>query len=300
MNADPSREFKFRIEDGPPERYLEADEEDRRFRKLNRRITWIAFLVPCLAGLLVAAGYIDLKGRLARIDHVGVQEIEALARDLDARLAAFTERQSALITEIGERISLLSKKTDALAVDLKNAEAAFDQSLVRTAKSVEKSAMDLAASKVDRRELDKAVGGVQKTLDPLEKRVNAVSSEIAALDNNFTRELASLAGTLDGLNRDLAVLKEEMTDFSGTDELASLSRRLDSLESEMPKLKSRISSAASGGIDQDYLDARLLKEQRIFQLKLDQRSGDIQSRLTELEKQLSALRAAASAAGPSS
>ncbi len=95
MNAASSQGFKFRIEDDPPEHCLEADEDDIRIARLNRRVTWVALLVPCLAGLLLAAGYLDLKGRLEGIDRAGVEEMQALAKGLDARVSALAGQHDA-------------------------------------------------------------------------------------------------------------------------------------------------------------------------------------------------------------
>ena len=102
MNATPSEEFKFRIDEEPPEQYLPADEENLRIRKLGRRINWFAFLISCLFGVLLATGYFDLRQRMSQMDRSGLREIEALTKDLGSRLGTVTDHQAALKKSIEE------------------------------------------------------------------------------------------------------------------------------------------------------------------------------------------------------
>ncbi|MDM8539402.1 hypothetical protein QUF70_21825, partial [Desulfobacterales bacterium HSG17] len=37
--------------------------ETRRLDKINRRITWISFLLPCLVCVIILAAYLDFKQR---------------------------------------------------------------------------------------------------------------------------------------------------------------------------------------------------------------------------------------------
>jgi predicted nucleic acid-binding Zn-ribbon protein len=135
-------------------------------------------------------------------------------------------------------------------------QAAIQPAVDRSAKATEKTARDLIAAKVDRQELDQAVGSLQKAIDPLEEQVKAASLEIMSLDENLTREQEALSTELDRLKQDLSVLK------------------------------SRVASEPAGGVDTDYLDARLLKEQRIFQLKLEQTVREFEQELVGLASRL--------------
>ncbi len=294
MNAASSQGFKFRIEDDPPEHCLEADEDDIRIARLNRRVTWVALLVPCLAGLLLAAGYLDLKGRLEGIDRAGVEEMQALAKGLDARVSALAGQQAALEKSLGERLDQASLNGDALAGALKAAEARLSQSLDRRGGDVEKIVRELTASKVDRQELEKLAGQAQKAMEPLEQRLAAVSAEVTSLDNNLSRELAALTGTVERIDRGLSELKATASRTPGGDGGGPLAAAVDDLKRELSRLKSQVAGLSGGGVDPDYIDARLLKEQRIYQLKLEETARDIRSALSDLQKQVAALRASPS------
>ena len=259
MSPAPSTEFKFRINDEAPEDYLNSDVENLQVRRLGRRIAWIAFLIPCLVGILLAVGYFDLKRHIARLDRSGLREIEALATDLNARIAEEAAKQSAFETSAAESIATLRKRTEALEAELKSVQASVQPAVDRSAKAIEKTTRDMVAVKVDRQELDLAVGRLQKAIDPLEARIQKASGEIGALDQNLTRELAAV------------------------------STSAERLQGELTKLEGRIAAASGGGVDSDYLDARMLKEQRIYQLKLDQATRSMERDLAELDSRLKRL-----------
>ena len=256
MSATPSQEFKFRIDEEPPEQYLPAVEEDRRIRKFGRRINWFAFLICCLFGALLATGYFDLRQRMSQMDRSGLREMAAVTKDLQARLSTMTEHQAALKKSIEESRAASTETIGALRAEIQAAQAAIQPAVKQAALTTRSATRKMIADKVDRLELDRAVARLEKSLDPLQTGLKAVSAEIGSLDQNLTRELAAVSSAVENLGSDLA------------------------------KVKRRATAPPTGGGDSDYLDARMRKEQRIYQLKLDQAAREIEKKLAAIDSRL--------------
>ncbi len=62
--------------DDGPNSYIQEDMEDRRLKKLSRRIMWIAILIPSLIGLAAFGGYYDLRRKVDRLKNADVVEVQ--------------------------------------------------------------------------------------------------------------------------------------------------------------------------------------------------------------------------------
>ena len=134
---------------------------------------------------------------------------------------------------LNEIYLVFEKTTTALKDNLRNTGKAIDQ---------------LKASKSDKSDVTAAIKNVEKKISPVYQHLKNMESEIKALDENLTQELAELSGTIYKVKNGLKqfnTIQKELNKFSA-----------------LRKDLSTIASKQSKQIDQESLDKALQVQQK--------------------------------------
>jgi len=254
MRTDKPQDYRFRMNSESPHPYLQEDVEDQRLKKLGKRMIVITILLPCLFGLIFFWGYLDLKKGFSNLRDTDVVESEKLSQDLDSKFSSMSIQVAKLEESIGtiqnnfktleasfnKKVSPLNeiylvfeKTTSALKGNLKDTGKAIDQ---------------LKASKSDKSDVSAAINKIEKKVSPVYQHLRNMESEIKALDENLTQELAELSGTIYKVKNGLKqfdTIQKELNKFSA-----------------LKKDLSTIASKQSKQIDQKTLDKALQDQQK--------------------------------------
>ena len=265
-----TNEFRIRFDDEESESAPESAPPNRQTQRQLRRHRNLFVGLSLVMVALVAAAYYDLKTRLTQLDTAGGQEVQSLSQNLESRFSSLSIKQAQLENEI-------AAKTKHIA-DINKKLAASSQALTKSITTSEKTISRKLDTKIDpingklesieqnRQQLADTIARLQESLTRIQNSLDATTGEIASLDTNFTQELAVLAANIENAIGDISKLKTDVAAFS------------------------------TDIVEIGYLDSRLQKEQRIFQLKLDQVTRDMRDRFTQLEKALQSARQQSSVA----
>jgi chromosome segregation ATPase len=266
-----TNEFRIRFDDEESEALESAPPNRQTQRQLRRHRNLFVGLSLVMVALLVAA-YYDLKTRLTQLDTVGGQEVQSLSQNLASRFSSLSIQQAQLEKEIASKTKHIAEINKKLAASSQ----ALTKSITTAEKTISRNLdikIDPINSKLEsieqnRQQLADTIARLQESLITIQNSLDATAGEIASLDINFTQELAVLAANIENAIGDISKLKTDVAAFS------------------------------TDIVEIGYLDSRLQKEQRIFQLKLDQVTRDMRERFTQLEKALQSARQQSSVAPP--
>jgi chromosome segregation ATPase len=255
-----TNEFRIRFDDEEAETPVEPAAPHRQTQRHLRRNKILTIVLSLTLVGLLAIGYFDLKVRLTKLDTAGGQEVQTLSQNLESRFSSLSIKQAQLEKEIvakTQRIKETDKKLEASAQAVAKSIAASEQSLSRKLDSkIDSINNKLENFEENRKQLAEAIARLQQNLNTIQRNISAVTGEIEDLDTNFTQELAVLAANIENAIGDISKLKTDVAAFS------------------------------TDIVEIGYLDSRLQKEQRIFQLKLDQVARDMRERFNRLEQTL--------------
>ena len=243
MNSEKPSGFKFRIDEESPESYLQTEMEDQRFRKLSQRVTRIAIFVPILIGLAAGWGYYDLRKGVVHLKNMDVTQVQKLSADLNSKFSSLSLQYA----KVGESVANLQES-------FKNLESSFDKkvlpldeiflvfekttsALKNDLKIAVKSMEALKASKSDKAELAEAFEKIDKKVGPFNQHLKNMESEIKALDENLTQELAELSGNFHKIQNEVRKFEKIQKDVS---ELTSGKLDKKGLENELKNQEKRL------------------------------------------------------------
>jgi chromosome segregation ATPase len=262
-SKEPSKNFKFRFdEEGSDHRYQE-ELTGLRVEKLGQRITFITFLIPCLIGVLVLVGYIDLKLRIGHSQDSETVGVKDLSSNMDSRFSSLSLQYAKLqesFTKLQEEFSkkqapmdelflTFEQTTTALRADLKNIEQQFAQ----------------------QREINTAEN------EQLEQRLIASQNSLETL----SADLQGLVARMPAVETRLQGLEERR------DALAGLDEKLDDLNLNLQKTRTLTDVLNSEKTDRRDLENALQREQK----RVEDILADLKKSLTEKGGQIDALEA---------
>ena len=263
-----TNEFRIRFDDEESEAPVESAPPNRQTQRQLRRHRNLIVGLSLVMVVLLIAGYYDLKSRLTNLDTAGGQEVQSLSQNLESRFSSLSIKQAQLENEIAAKTKHITEINKKLEARINKKLEASSQALTKSIATSEKTISRKLDTKIDpinsklenieknRQQLVDTIARLQESLKTIHNSLDATSAEIAGLDVNFTQELAVLAANIENAIGDISKLKTDVASFS------------------------------TDIVEIGYLDSRLQKEQRIFQLKLDQLARDMQDRFTQLEKAL--------------
>lgn len=243
MNSDKSSGFRFRIDEESPDSILRDEIDDRKLKKLGSRVTRIMIIIPVLLGIALGWIYYDLKKNIATLRSLDVNQEQSLSKNLNSRFSAFSLQYAKMeesIQKIQESFKLLEASFDKKILPLdeiflvfEKTTSALKKDLGNTSKSIEV----LRASKIDKTEVSDMLDKIEKTISPFSQDLRNMESEIQAMDENLTQELAELSGTFHKLENEINKFEKMQKDISA---LASAKLDKKGLETELKDQEKRL------------------------------------------------------------
>lgn len=217
-----STKFKIRIDDESTETQFQDEIDDPQLEKLNKRITRMSILILCLVGVIILVVYFDLKKNILQIDRTGAKGVETLYKQ--------QENMEEILTN---KIASLEKTTASLQANLKEATTA-----IRYIRS---------ARKIDNKKIASDFAAIDKTLTPIPKDLENLTSSVKDIDHKFSEELTNLSQTVNKAKVDLL------------------------------KIQADIASLSTAKVDKKTLDLALKNQQKSFQQELHRLRSELKN-----------------------
>lgn len=271
MNGDKSSGFRFRIDEESPDAILRDDVENRKLKKLSSRVTRLTIIIPLLLGIAFAAGYYDLKKGVSRLRGLDVTRIESLSKDVNSKFSSLSLQYAKMedsVQKIQESFKLLEASFDKKVLPLDEIFLVFEKtttSLKKDIQEAEKKVDSLKTAKIDKTEFLNTLDNIEKKIAPVNRLLKNMESEIKALDENLTQELAELSGNFHKIQSEL---------------------------NKFEKLQKDISALSSAKLDKKGLETELKDQDKRFQQELKDVKQDLRKKedaLKSMESQIEEL-----------
>ncbi len=185
MSEENSSDFKIRIDEESTNSDFQDEIRELRLEKLNKRVTIISILIPCLIAIVIAFAYLDLRKRVMINQDTGAETIHKISRDFDARLYEITTKYNELENTLATRAAALEKNFSSLKLRLYKADNRVKK---------------LTSSKADKKDQDAALADLKKVI-----------SQITALDKTFNQKLDELADSIQKTSNDLTKIHADIS-----------------------------------------------------------------------------------------
>ncbi len=192
----------MRVDDERPDLQLRDEADASQLEKLNKRMTRISILIPCLLGAILLAGYFSIKTHLTQVNTTGAIGVQTLSKELESRFSSLSVREATLEESMGNKVGSLEKTAAALQKSVK--EASTDIRQIRTAR------------KADNQKTANAMEKMEKTLASMSKNLDKISSDLKSLDQALTKKMTVFSETGKNdqakIRSDIAALKSAKVD----------------------------------------------------------------------------------------
>lgn len=252
MAEKESQNFRFRIDEMNPDTLFQDEMGQQRVDKLSQRVTIISILVPCLVGIMLFLGYLQIKQNMSGIQNTGADQVKQLSTEVQTRFDNIEAGQTRIENALTLKVSKLEKEVLFIKENLKKT--------------------DLQLSKAQ-----KTLGTANRNLSEVKSATVTkdafleVSQKIAALEDYISAELS----------QKLTRQKKEMEQYM-VQQLEKTSNSIDALKTELGDL-SEIK------MDRKELALTLLNEQQRFQERLDKNSRQVKKEVEGLKPNLQKL-----------
>jgi chromosome segregation ATPase len=242
MTEKESKKFEMQMDDESQDFQIQEEIDYSKVEKLNKRITRISIIIPCLVIIILLAAYFDLKKNLSSMNTVGNMGVQSLSKELESRFSSLSIKEANLEESTGKKIGDLEKTIASLQAETKEATTAIKY--IRSAR------------KSDNNNTENAINTIEKKLDSIPKDLNKISSDVKKLEQSFTEKLthisqfiASSKNDLQKINSDVSSLKSSKADRTALNDqqkvyqlalrqlTSNLEDRITSLENMVKKLE---------------------------------------------------------------
>ncbi len=180
--------FKMRIDDESPDAQFQDELDSQQIERLNRRITRIYILVPCLLVVIICVAYFAVKQSLLKMNTTGTMEVQTLSKNLESRFSSLSLKQAKLEESLVKEIASIQKR-------LKEATTAIKY--IRSAR------------KADNKKMEGMVDAISKDL-------KTIASDIKQMDQRYTKETAALSQNIDRATDDLLKIQANIVSLSSS------------------------------------------------------------------------------------
>lgn len=206
-------------------------------------MTRITIIIPVLLGLALGWVYYDLKKSVATLRSLDVNQAQSFSKDLNSRFSSFSLQYAKMeesIQKTQESFELLEASFDKKVLPLDEIFLVFEKTTSALKKDLEKTAKSikrLRASKIGKTEVANMLDKIEKKISPFPQDLKNMESEIKALDENLTQELAELFGNVYKIQNEIKKFKKIQKDISA---LASAKLDKKGLETELKDQEKRL------------------------------------------------------------
>lgn len=245
MTENESAKFKIRMDDNP-ESHFSDDNQELRVDKLNRRLTLITILIPCLIGAIIFLVYRDISTRVGQVSVSGTTKVQTLSKDLATRFSSLSTLQK----ELDNKIAALEQSSAALEEKLSTADTAIRQ--IRSARIL------------DNRKFIKEIAGINQNLTalaPVPKNLENISADLKVVNDKFSKEMENYSQSLEDIKNNIIKIQADFIAMSSakvdqkTFDLTMkkqwkafqqlLKQNMNDIENQIASLKSNIKSNVS-------------------------------------------------------
>lgn len=221
-----------------------AGSDRRRLQKLNRRLTWLAVLLPLLVAVAVGMVYFDLRSRMdvggPEADYATAKQVTALREQLATLEQTVRDKESPM----NEAFLVFERTTASLQEDLRTLGIRIDQ---------------LKTGKAEIGDLETVRKALEERIQTLADRYSALSDRYAGLTEAFTpiqENLTTLGTSLGTLRNTVAGLEEQVntqiaeqtaglaeTQMALSNRLEETARTSETLKAELDQLAEQVIAA---------------------------------------------------------
>jgi len=190
MTENESSKFKIGPDDNPDSVFID-EFQGLKLDKLNRRITLITILIPCLIGAIVFLVYRDINTRVGQVSYSGTARDQTLSKDL----ASFSNTQE----DLSKKLASLEKTTTAMQKNLKEATTAIKY--IR------------AARRSDNKKISNAINTINKTLTtltPIPQELEKIAADIKIINDKSTKELKNYSQSIESIKNNLLRIEADL------------------------------------------------------------------------------------------
>ncbi|MDH3566808.1 MAG: hypothetical protein OEM61_05560, partial [Desulfobacteraceae bacterium] len=187
MTEKKSSKFEMRTDDESPDLQLRDQADTSQLEKLNKRMTRLSILIPCLMGAILVAAYFNIKTHLSQVNTTGTVGVQTLSKELESKFSSLSVREAALEESMEKTTAALQKSSEEASTAIRYIRSARKSDNQQTADSIEK---------------------IEKTLASMSKNLEKISSDLKSLDQALTKKMMNFSET--GKN-DVAKIRSDMT-----------------------------------------------------------------------------------------
>ena len=184
MSTEDTDKFRIRLDDEDPDTLKLNEIKDQQIDKLNHRVTILAILLPCLMILMMVAGYIEIKKRLANNMDASTSAVSSLYKEIEGQLGTMGTTVQSLNEVV---VSDNTKLADALK-DIERLKSHFS---------------DFESSTVGKEEQQKALSEINQQIKPIGKIIEDLKNDVQTTKEDISKNIKSLTTTLDTLSSDI-------------------------------------------------------------------------------------------------
>jgi len=257
MNGDKPSGFRFRIDEESPDTILRDDIDNQKLAKLNRRVTRLTIILFLLFGLAIAGVYFDLKKGVSRLQGLDVTQVESLPKDVNSKFSSLSLQYAKMeesIQKLQESFTQLEASFDKKMLPLDEFFLVFEKTttaLKKDLQEAEKSIANLKTVKIDKTDVTNRIDILEKKIAPISQGLKNMESEMKALDENLTQEVAELSGNFQKM-------QSEMNKFE--------------------TIQKDVSALAAAKLDKKGLETELKDQEKRFQQELKSLRQELQKR----------------------
>ncbi|MFC1516134.1 hypothetical protein ACFL7E_05175 [Thermodesulfobacteriota bacterium] len=189
MTENESSKFRIRLDDDTPEASLPEEVEDLKIKRLSRRVTFVTVLIPCLIGVILFLGYMDISKRVGKVHDTGTTEVQNLSKDLESRFTALSREHGNFRDSVSNQLASLEKSTASLEANMKEVVTAIRY--IREAR------------KIDNNKINTKFTEIEKSLTAVREELENVSSNMSAIETKISQELVMLNEAMDRTKKEL-------------------------------------------------------------------------------------------------
>lgn len=183
----------MRMDDERPDLQLQDEADPSQLEKLNKRITRLSILIPCLLGAILLAAYFNITTHLSKVNTTGTIGVQSLSKELESKFSSLSVREATLEESMEKTAAALQKSVQESSTDIRQ---------IRTAR------------KADNQKTEDAIEKMDKTLASMSKNLEKISSDLKSLDQGLTQKMMNFSETgkndVAKIRSDMAALKTAM------------------------------------------------------------------------------------------
>ena len=197
MTEKDPKKFEMQMDDESQDFQVQEPVDDSKVEKLNKRITRISIIIPCLILIIILAAYFDLKSNLTRSNVMGNMGVQSLSKELESRFSSISIKEANFEETTVKSIAKLEKAIAALQAETKEATTAIRY--IRTAR------------KSDINNTESAIHSIEKKLDSIPKELNRISSNMKNIEQSLTERLETISQFVSSSKDDLKKINSDIS-----------------------------------------------------------------------------------------